>query len=173
MVTPKEKGDALEAAVAAIEEEILKKSPASAAKPRVEKKKIIEVGGVRHEIDVYITIVLAGKEFWKVNDDNWAAGPEKSAGPLVQFTNGRLSFTERYWATGENDTALFGAVNSLNKDGFRSCELTAGVNTTPDATSHNVWIVCGEKSVVVIRSTMYNKTYIMVHEQLGTQHDIK
>lgn len=56
MPTPHDKGEALEAAVAAIEELILQTSPASAAQPIVEKKKIIQVGGVRHEIDVHVTI---------------------------------------------------------------------------------------------------------------------
>lgn len=73
MVTSKEKGDALEAAVAAIEEEILKRSPASAAKPSVEKKKIIEVDGVRHEIDVYVTIDSAAgyKSIFIFECKNW------------------------------------------------------------------------------------------------------
>src|SRR5689334_9001677 len=56
MSTSQEKGDALETAVAAIEELILQTSPASAAKPIVEKKKIIRVNGVRNEIDVYVAI---------------------------------------------------------------------------------------------------------------------
>jgi hypothetical protein len=56
MTTPQEKGDALETAVAAIEELILRTSPAMVAKPIIQKKKIIQVGGVRHEIDVHVTI---------------------------------------------------------------------------------------------------------------------
>ena len=56
MTTTREKGNALEDAVAAIESLILQTSPANAAKPIVEKKKILQVGGVRHEIDVFVTI---------------------------------------------------------------------------------------------------------------------
>src|SRR5258708_15912576 len=39
-----------------MEEWFWKSPPASAAKPIVEKKKIIRVNGVRNEIDVYVTI---------------------------------------------------------------------------------------------------------------------
>jgi hypothetical protein len=59
MPTVQEKGDALEAAVAAIEQHILQASPASFAKPIVERNKIIQVDGVRHEIDLYVTIASA------------------------------------------------------------------------------------------------------------------
>jgi hypothetical protein len=59
MDTPQEKGDSLENAVAAIEEFILQVSAGMGRKPIVEKKKIISVDGVRHEIDVYVTADLA------------------------------------------------------------------------------------------------------------------
>jgi hypothetical protein len=59
MDTPQEKGDSLENAVAAIEEFILQVSSGMGRKPIVEKKKIITVDGVRHEIDVYVTADLA------------------------------------------------------------------------------------------------------------------
>ena len=57
MDSPHNKGDALENAVAAIEEVILRSSVGR--KPIIEKKKIIVVNGVRHEIDVYVTADLA------------------------------------------------------------------------------------------------------------------
>jgi len=53
------KGDALENAVAAIEEVILQSSAGMGRKPLIEKKKIIVVDGVRHEIDVVVTVDLA------------------------------------------------------------------------------------------------------------------
>jgi hypothetical protein len=59
LTTPQEKGDALEAAVAAIENLILQTSPGLREKTYfIESKKILEVGGVRHEIDIYVTIDL-------------------------------------------------------------------------------------------------------------------
>jgi hypothetical protein len=59
MQTPQDKGDALENAVAAIEEVILRSSARAGTKAIVEKKKIITVEGVRHEIEVYVTVDLA------------------------------------------------------------------------------------------------------------------
>jgi hypothetical protein len=59
MDTPQDKGDSLENAVAAIEKVILQSSAGMGRKPIVEKKKIINVNGVRHEIDVYVTADLA------------------------------------------------------------------------------------------------------------------
>ncbi len=58
MDTSQDKGDALENAVAAIEEVILQSSAGTGRKPIVEKKKIIIVNEVRHEIDVYVTADL-------------------------------------------------------------------------------------------------------------------
>jgi hypothetical protein len=59
MDTPQDKGDSLENAVAAIEEVILHSSAGMGRKPIVEKKKIIIVNEVRHEIDVHVTADLA------------------------------------------------------------------------------------------------------------------
>jgi len=138
----------------------------------------LEVGGVMLHLGMTKAEViekLAGTQFTKLNEDNWMIGPPNNIGPSIQFTDGKLSFTERFWATNENDTgmALFGAVTSLNKDGFHTCEVTAGVNTSPDLTAHNVWISCGDKSVVVNRDTLGNHSYTMVHEELGHQHGMK
>jgi hypothetical protein len=64
VATPYEKGNALEAAVASIERYILDTSPHLREKPFLfESKKIINVGGVHHEIDIFVTIDLgAGYE---------------------------------------------------------------------------------------------------------------
>ena len=56
MTSPQEKGDALEVAVAAIEHVILLNSPTLKGTPQFERKKRINVGGVHHEIDLYLTI---------------------------------------------------------------------------------------------------------------------
>lgn len=57
MTTPTEKGDLLEIAVASIERLILSTSPALKEKTYViETKKIINAGGVHHEIDIFVTV---------------------------------------------------------------------------------------------------------------------
>jgi hypothetical protein len=59
MQTPQQKGNALEAAVHAIESVILETSPSLNEKTfSIESKKIIVVAGVRHEIDLHVTVDL-------------------------------------------------------------------------------------------------------------------
>ena len=59
MDTPQQKGNALEEAVRAIEEMILRSSPNVKEKTYlIESKKLINVGGVRHEIDLFVTFEL-------------------------------------------------------------------------------------------------------------------
>jgi hypothetical protein len=63
VATPAEKGNALEAAVAAIEHHILSTSPALREKTfLIESKKIITADGVHHEIDIFVTIDLGDEE---------------------------------------------------------------------------------------------------------------
>jgi hypothetical protein len=57
MTTSNEKGNALERAVATIERHILSTSPHLAKNTFIiESKKIISVGGVHHEIDIFVAI---------------------------------------------------------------------------------------------------------------------
>src|ERR1700722_8924757 len=57
MTTPAEKGNDLEKVVAGIERHILHTSPNLCENPfLIESKKIICVGGVHHEIDIFVTI---------------------------------------------------------------------------------------------------------------------
>jgi hypothetical protein len=59
MTTVQQKGNALEAAVLAVEKLILGTSPNVKEKTyRIESKKIINVGGVHHEIDLFVTFEL-------------------------------------------------------------------------------------------------------------------
>jgi hypothetical protein len=60
MPTAMEKGDALHRAVLSIEHAILKSTPTLSEKTFViEDKKIVRVNGVRHEIDIYVTVDAA------------------------------------------------------------------------------------------------------------------
>jgi hypothetical protein len=59
MDTPHEKGKALELAVHAIESTILKASPSYSDKTfRIESRKVVVVGGVAHEIDIWVEVDL-------------------------------------------------------------------------------------------------------------------
>ena len=60
MMVPDEKGRELENAVQAIEAVILESSPALREKPfRIEARKRMNVGGVRHEVDIFVTVQVA------------------------------------------------------------------------------------------------------------------
>src|ERR1700682_4875244 len=59
-MVPDEKGRELELAVHAIEAVILESSPALREKPFIiETRKRISVGGVHHEIDIFVTVEVA------------------------------------------------------------------------------------------------------------------
>ena len=60
--TNQEKGNALEQAVEAIETAILRSFPGYTENTfRIESKKILTVGGVRHEIDIYVAVDLGNR----------------------------------------------------------------------------------------------------------------
>lgn len=69
-----EKGNTLESAVRAIEDAILRKSPALRENTYlIETKKIVTAAGVRHEIDIFVTIDLGGgyKSVFIFECKNW------------------------------------------------------------------------------------------------------
>ena len=90
----------------------------------------------------------------------------------MQFTDGHLSFADRTWSATDDDIAesLFGVVTSFNSAGYSSCEVTANTNTSPNITNQNVWIDCGEKTILVKQISMYGKSYKWVSERLGEFH---
>jgi len=139
----------------------------------------VDVGGHKLHLGMtkaQVTEKLAGIEITKIHDDEWmvASLEKKQLGPTLQFTNGVLSFAERYWTVSANDTVedLFGAVSSLNSDGFSQCNVTADTNDSPDIKAKRVWIMCGEKSVLVIRRTIVGgHSHDAVYERLGRMKD--
>jgi Restriction endonuclease len=81
MITPQEKGNALEAAVVAIEELILRTSPNVKEKTYlIESKKRINVGGVHHEIDLFVTFELGPgyKPVYIFECKNWKEAVDKN-----------------------------------------------------------------------------------------------
>jgi hypothetical protein len=118
---------------------------------------------------------LAGTEFTKVNDDEGMVGSleKNQLGPTLQFSRGVLTFADRYWTTYDNDIAgaLFGAVSSVNGEGFSPCTVTADSRPAPDMTGHRVWIACGEKTILLIRRSFGGKSYNSVYEQLGVMRE--
>lgn len=137
---------------------------------------VLEVSGTKVHLGMTkaeVSEKLSGTEISKINENNWVVGA--IPGPTLQFTNGRLSYADRYWITYDNDIveALFGAVNSLNQEGFSACTVTAVLKTLPDSTGHSVEIMCGEKSVLITRLSFGGKSYNSVYEQLGIIHSFE
>jgi hypothetical protein len=135
-------------------------------------KAAIDVHGTKLRLGMSkgeVTDKLTGNEITKDDEDNWNIASSGNLGPTLQFTDGRLSYADRYWTTYDNDIAeaLFGAVNSLNQEGFSACTVTADTKTEPDTTAHRVWIRCGEKSILLVRDSIGEKSHNMVYEQLG------
>jgi hypothetical protein len=114
---------------------------------------------------------LVGVSITKINEDHWVIG---TVSPSLQFTNGHLSFADRTWSASNDDIAesLFGVVSSFNSEGYSSCAVTANTNTSPNITHQNVWIDCGEKTILVEHLSMYGKSYNWVSERLGERRDL-
>ena len=141
-------------------------------------KAAIEVAGTKLRLGMtkaQVAEKLAGHEITKVQEDEWmvASLEKKQLGPTLQFTHGSLSYADRYWTTYDNDIveALFGAVSTLNREGFSKCTVTADDSVSPDLTAHRVWISCGEKTVLVLRDSIDGKSHNMVYERLGSMRD--
>lgn len=88
MSASQQKGDALEQAVEAIEGLILRGSPNLKEKSYlIESKKIITVGGVHHEIDLFVTVDLGGPGYSSVyvfECKNWKEAVGKNE--IIVFT---------------------------------------------------------------------------------------
>ena len=138
-------------------------------------KATIDVAGINLQLGMtkaQVEAKLADHEITKLHQDEWMVASKKESGPTLQFTDGLLNFADRYWVTSNNDIAeaFFGAVTSLNQEGFSACTIEADVKATPDITAHNIWIRCGEKGILITRQLMGPKSYNMVYEQLGVMH---
>ena len=87
MMAPDEKGNALEIAVQAIETVILESSPSLRGQPfEIERRKILTVDRVRHEIDVFVKVGAAtGYESVFIFEcKNWEAPVHKNE--LIVFS---------------------------------------------------------------------------------------
>lgn len=135
-----------------------------------QSKDSIEIAGSKLRLGMTKSEVegkLSGAQIDR-EDDRWTvmAGEEWS---LVHFENGRLIFAERTWHGKDNDIvdALFGAVSYFNNEGRKACSVYADTVPNPMASFERVWITCGQKSILIVRSTVNGKTGDEVSEHLG------
>jgi len=142
-------------------------------------KTAIEIGGAKLRLGMtkaQVAEKLVGHEIQKINDGEWMIGTVeewRTSGdlPELQFTRGLLSYADRQWTTAQNDTAeaLFGVVTSLNDEGLSKCTIAADTRAETDIglSSQRVWIMCGEKTILVARQTVGGKSFSSVSERLG------
>jgi hypothetical protein len=116
------------------------------------------------EADVAEKVV--GAEVVQKTDDQWFF----KDGTTIQFKNGMLNFADREWVSGNNTPvdALFGLVNSLNSEGYTQCSVSADTVSDPVGITQRVWLHCGNKSVLVLKSRFGDKSFEDVYEQLGS-----
>lgn len=145
-------------------------------------KAAIEVEGTKLRLGMtkaQVAEKLVGHGITKISDDEWMVGTLKELragreGPTLQFTDGVLSYADCEWTTGDNDVAkaLFGAVSTLNNEGFSACTVTADTRSSPDISAQRVWIMCGEKSVSIVRRSFFGQSNGSVYEQLGRKREL-
>ncbi len=135
--------------------------------PQVISKPSIEIEGVKLQLGMTKAEVserLVGTQITKMNEDRWIIG-----------SYGMTSFK-----SGGDDQidAIFGAVSSLNREGYTSFKVLAESKTIPvtDASTgrtlaasnfERVWIACGAKAVLIVKANVGGHLNVDVSEQLG------
>jgi hypothetical protein len=132
-------------------------------------KESLEVAGAKLRLGMAKADVaerIASFQVLKVGEDEWMI--EKSG--TVHFRNGKLCLIDRSWLNGQTDPidAFYGAVSSLNREGYSSCTISADTRTSPDSSFNRVWLDCGQKSVLVIKGQIGGHPVVDVLERLGT-----
>ena len=133
-------------------------------------KDYIEIFGAKLQLGMTKAVVerkLSGAEIIKSGENSWLM----TSGGLssLHFNNGRLSFADRTWHSKDNDIvdALHGAVTYFNNDGHSLCTVFADTIPDPQNSFERVWIRCGEKSILIVKSTIQGQTIEEVDEHLG------
>ncbi len=146
--------------------------------PQVNKASI-EIAGVKLHLGMSKAEVaerFVGTNITKMTERSWIIGNSGT----VRFKNEKLIFADRYWTRPGDDQidAIFAFVSLLNKEGYVVCKVLSEARNTPitDAetgrvlsnnSSENVWIVCGEKTVLISKVTRGRKVIETVTQQLG------
>jgi hypothetical protein len=130
----------------------------------------IEIFGASLQLGMTKAVVegkLSGAEIIKSDENSWLV----TTGGLstLHFDDGKLSFADRTWHSKENDIvdALYGAVTYFNNEGHSLCAFSADTIPDPQNSYERVWIRCGDKSILIAKTTIQGKTFEEVGEQLG------
>ena len=148
---------------------------ASTTTPEVRSPQIpnyIEISGQRLHLGMtkaQVSEKLAGKTVQIMKDDLWTIGVNFPPEAEIQFTNGKLTYAEREWPSASNDLfeSLYGAISTLNEQGFKGCVVTSYASNDPGLILKNIWVDCAGKSVSINRVTLRGNTYTFIQESLG------
>jgi len=111
-----------------------------------------------------------GSQKMKEGDaDTWLFGEGQQWPSTIHFKNGKIDFASQSWIGSDRDVprALFGAVSTLNKQGYSACVVSADTQASSSQTSEQTWITCGKKSILINRMQDSKNTYHQVFEELG------
>ncbi len=142
-------------------------------------KPSIEIEGVKLHLGMTKANVAeryVGTQITKMNEDRWIIGKWGTVG----FKGGKLVFADRSWINAGDDQidAIFAAVSSLNREGYSACKVLAETQSLPYTNAdtgrilevHNlerVWIGCGGKTVLIVKSKLGARLNEDASEQLG------
>jgi hypothetical protein len=146
--------------------------PQTNAKPQLSQE-YIDILGVRVRLGMTkldIADKLGSQKTKDGREDFWLFGEKQPWPSSIEFKDGRVIYAAQSWIGSDGDVtrALFGAVSSLNKQGYATCEISTDTQATPSLTAERVWIVCGKKSILVQRMQDSKNTYQQVFEKLGS-----
>jgi hypothetical protein len=142
-------------------------------KPQLSQE-YIDVLGVRVRLGMTKLDIADKLGSQKVKDGStenfWLFGEKRPWPSSIEFKDGKVIYAAESWDRSDGDVtrALFGAVNTLNRQGFAACEIATDTQNTPSLTAERVWIVCGKKSILVQRMQDGKDTYQQVFEKLGS-----
>jgi hypothetical protein len=143
------------------------------AKPQLSQE-YIDVLGVRVRLGMTKLDITDKLGSQKMNDGStenfWLFGEKRPWPSSIEFKDGKVIYAAESWVGSDGDVAraLFGAVNTVNRQGFAACEISSDTQTTPFQTAEHVWIVCGKTSILVQRLQAGKDTYQQVFERLGS-----
>ncbi len=93
---------------------------------------------------------------------------------LIGFKNGKLEYATREWYTAGQDEieVVIRALTDLASHGGSSCSIAPGRMNTPDGSADEIFVVCGERSLMFVKGKTIVKgagetPVVEVQERIG------
>lgn len=87
----------------------------------------------------------------------------------LAFKNNRLVFTFVEWLKADTDEvdAVLGALGALAEKGPSPCVLSHQPLSQPDSTLNRVFVICGDRSVLIGHGKVGNSPFVSITERIG------